>query len=86
MSPNGLTVPDIKALVAAVSKPSDSPVKKKKEELLHQLYREPRYGRVKELAEDLQLTLTSRNENNADAAAALIALQAIDVQGPIAPM
>ncbi len=40
-SPNGLTVPDIKALVAAVSKSSDSPVKKKKEELLEQLYCEP---------------------------------------------
>ena len=40
-SPNGLTVPDIKALVAAVSKPSNSPVKKKKEELVQQLYCEP---------------------------------------------
>jgi hypothetical protein len=34
-------VPNIKALVAADSKSSDSPVKKKKEELLQQLYREP---------------------------------------------
>jgi hypothetical protein len=41
---------------------------------------------VKELAEDLQLTLTLRNENNADVAAALMALQAIDVQGPIVPL
>ncbi len=61
-------------------------MKKKKEELLQQLYREPWYGRVKELAEDLQLTLTLRNENNADVAAALMALQAIDVQGPIVPL
>ncbi len=39
--PNSLTVPDIKALVVAVTKASDSPVKKKKDELQQQLFHEP---------------------------------------------
>ena len=49
-------VPEMKALVTAASKSSDSPVKKKKQELQQQLFREPRYGRVKALANELELT------------------------------
>jgi hypothetical protein len=51
--PNGLTAPELRALVMAGSKSSDSPVKKKKQELQEQLYREPRYSRVKLLAEEV---------------------------------
>jgi len=68
--PNGLTVPDMKVLVAAATKSSDSPVKKKKEELREQLYREPRFSRVQQLANDMQLT------QDAAAAEALVALLA----------
>jgi len=39
--PNGLTVPDLKALVTAATNSTDSPVKKRKEELQQQLYLEP---------------------------------------------
>jgi hypothetical protein len=54
----------MKALVIAASKSTDSPVKKKKKELQEQLYREPRYGRVKELVRDLELTsVTNVGEN-----------------------
>jgi hypothetical protein len=56
--PNGLTAPKLRALVMAGSKSSDSPVKKKKQELQEQLYREPRYSRVKLLAEEVRRTLT----------------------------
>jgi hypothetical protein len=35
--PNGLTVPDLKALVTAATNSTDSPVKKRKEELQQQL-------------------------------------------------
>ena len=76
----------MKALVIAASKSTDSPVKKKKQELQEQLYREPRYGRVKDLARDLELTSVTNvgeNTNSTDAAQALLA---ISVQGPIIPM
>jgi hypothetical protein len=56
LCPNGLTVPEMKALVTAAMTTSDSPIKKKKQELQEQLYRERRYGRVKQLAKDLELT------------------------------
>ncbi len=73
--PNSLTVPDMRALVIASSNASDSPVKKKKDEIQEQLYREPRYARVQALANDFRLTLTS--VSNSAAAEALISLQAI---------
>jgi hypothetical protein len=47
LCPNFLAVPEMKALITAASKSSDSPVQKKKQELQQQLYREPRLGRVK---------------------------------------
>ncbi len=65
----------MRALVIASSNASDSPVKKKKNEIQEQLYREPRYARVQALAKDFQLTLTS--VSNSAAAEALISLQAI---------
>jgi hypothetical protein len=40
-SPSTLTVPDLKALVAAAMESTDSPVKSKKADLQQQLYREP---------------------------------------------
>ncbi len=48
----GLTVPDLKALITVTANASDSPVKKKKDELQQQLYCEQRYSRVKLLAYD----------------------------------
>jgi hypothetical protein len=39
--PNGLMVPDLKALVTAAINSADLPVKKRKEELQQQLYHEP---------------------------------------------
>jgi hypothetical protein len=69
LCPNGLTVPEMKLLVTAATNASDSPPKKKKDELKEQLYRQPRYNRVQQLAADFRLTMSS------DAAAALIALQ-----------
>ena len=39
--PNGLVVPEMKALVLAATTTIDSPVKSKKNELQGQLYREP---------------------------------------------
>jgi len=84
LCPNGLTVPEMKALVTAASKSSDLPVKKKKQELQEQLYCEPRYRRVKQLAKDLELTSANQaQENNADVAEALMAL---GLQGPVIPM
>ena len=68
LCPNGLTVPELKSIVMAATMSSDSPVKKKKEELQQQLYREPRYSRAKQLAQDVRRTLDS------DAAATLISL------------
>ncbi len=59
----------MKLLVTAATNASDSPPKKKKDELKEQLYRQPRYNRVQQLAADFRLTMSS------DAAAALIALQ-----------
>jgi hypothetical protein len=47
-------------------------VKKKKEELQQQLYHEPRYSRVKHLAQDLRRTLITSTA--ADAAEALVSL------------
>jgi hypothetical protein len=47
-------------------------LKKKKEELLQRLYREPRYKRVKWLVEDYELTLTTATANHVDAAEALV--------------
>jgi hypothetical protein len=41
LCPNGLTVPEMKALVIAASNSTDPPVKKKKQEPQEQLYREP---------------------------------------------
>jgi hypothetical protein len=43
LCPNGLTVPELKALVTSGTTSSDSLVKIKKEELQQQLYHEPRY-------------------------------------------
>ena len=68
LCPNGLTVPELKSLVTAATTSSDSPVKKKKDELQQQLYREPRYSRVKQLAVDVRCTLDN------DAAQALVTL------------
>ncbi len=39
--PNGLMVPDLKAFATAAKNSMDSPLKKRKEELQQQLYREP---------------------------------------------
>jgi hypothetical protein len=72
LCPNGLTVPELKALVTSGTTSSDSPVKKKKEELQQQLYREPRYSRVKLLAQDLRRTVIASTA--ADAAEALVSL------------
>ncbi len=92
--PNGLTVPDLQALVTATAKTGDSPVKKKKEELLQQLYREPRYTRVKELASDYRLTLhaaaTEATTAEAAAAEALVSIVAPETipasaVAPVAP-
>jgi hypothetical protein len=66
--PSGLTVPDMKALVGAATLPSDSPIKKKKDDLRQQLFGEPQYSRVQELANDL-----CRNTSTA-AAKALVTL------------
>jgi hypothetical protein len=74
LCPNGLTVPELKALVTARTTSSDSPVKKKKEELQQQLYREPRYSRVKHLAQDFRRTLITTSTSTADAAEALVSL------------
>jgi len=68
--PNGLTVPEMRVLVTAATNTSDSPVKKKKNELQEQLYREPRHNRIQQLATDFRLTLSN------DAAEALVSLQA----------
>jgi hypothetical protein len=57
--PNGLTVPDLKALVTAATSASDSPVKKKRDKLQQQLYCEPQYSGVKLLSHDLQCTSDS---------------------------
>jgi septal ring factor EnvC (AmiA/AmiB activator) len=69
--PNGLTVPEMKALVVAATNTTDSPVKSRKADLQAQLYHEPRYGRVQAMANNLTLTSTtsSTNESVADAAA-----------------
>jgi hypothetical protein len=56
LCPNGLTVPDLKILVGAATREPDSPIRKKKNELQEQLYREPRYARVQAMASELQLT------------------------------
>jgi hypothetical protein len=58
--------------VTAATTSSDSPVKKKKDELQQQLYREPRYSRVKHLAQDFRRTLITTS--TADAAEALVSL------------
>ncbi len=54
--------------MTAATTSSDSPVKKKKDVLQQQLYHEPRYSRVKQLAVDVRRTLDT------DAAQALIML------------
>jgi len=75
LCPNGLTVPEMKALVTAASKQSDSPIKKKKQEQQEQLNREPRLGRVQQLAREYKHTLeTTAQESNNEAAEALMAL------------
>jgi hypothetical protein len=81
----------MKALVTATSKSSDSPVKKKKQELQDQLYHDPRYGQVKALADNLELTSAAEaHKNNADALEnntdAVAALMSLGMQGPIIPM
>ena len=60
--------PNGKAIVTATTKASDSHVKRKKEDLQQQLFREPRYSRAKLLAEELRRTL------NAEAAEALLGM------------
>jgi hypothetical protein len=74
----------MKALVMAASKSSDSPVQKKKQELQQQLYREPRMGRVKKLARELELTSATEAEETTNNVAE--ALMALGVQGPVIPM
>ena len=54
--PHGLMVPDLKILVGAATREPDSPIRKMKNELQEQLYREPRYARVQAMASELQLT------------------------------
>jgi hypothetical protein len=54
-----MTVLEMKAIVTATTKASDSPVKKKKGELQQQLFREPRYSRAKALGDDLRPTFDS---------------------------
>jgi hypothetical protein len=68
--PNGLTVPEMRVLVTAATNASDSPVKKKKNELQEQLYHEPRHKQIQQLATDFRLTLSN------DAAEELVSLQA----------
>jgi hypothetical protein len=70
--PNGLTVPELKVLVAATTTASESPAKNKKGDLTAQLYREPRYSRVQALSNDLRLTLAA--EAGTTAVEALLAL------------
>jgi hypothetical protein len=85
--PNGLTVPEMKALVLAATTSTDSPVKSKKAELQVQLYREPKYGKVQALTNDFRITSTSTSTSNTitanesmagDAAQGLLALVAND--------
>jgi hypothetical protein len=85
LCPNGLTVPEMKALVTTASKSSDSPVKKKKQELQGQLNREPRLGRIQQLAREYELTMTREMQQNATTTVAE-ALIALGVQGPVIPM
>jgi len=85
LCPNGLTVPEMKALVTAASTSSDSPVKKKKQELQGQLNREPRLGRIQQLAREYELTMTREVQQNATTTVAE-ALIALGVQGPVIPM
>ncbi len=51
--PNGLTVPELKALVTATTNVEDSPVKNKKADLQRQLYGEPCHSRVQAMASNL---------------------------------
>ncbi len=44
--PNGLTVPELKALLTMATNAEDSPIKSKKADLQGQLYDEPRHRRV----------------------------------------
>jgi hypothetical protein len=81
LCPNGLTILEMKALVTAASKSSDSPVQKKKQELQQQLYCEPRLGRVKELARELELTSATEAEETTNNV--VEALMALGVQGPV---
>ncbi len=57
--PNGLTVPEMRVLVTAATNVSDSPVKKRKNELQEQLYSEPRYNRIQQLAANFWLTMNN---------------------------
>jgi hypothetical protein len=61
LCPNCLTVPEMKALFTAASKTSDSPVRKKKQELQEQLYREPRYGQGKRISQRLRAYLCNQS-------------------------
>ncbi len=78
----------MKALVTAASKSSNSPTKKKKQELQEQLYCEPRYRRVKALANDLETTSVAEAHENKNSIStdAVEALMALCLQGPIIPM
>ncbi len=73
LCPNGLTVPDLKILVGAATLEPDSPIKKKKNELQEQLYREPWYARVQAMASELRLTSEA---TDAAAAKALLLVSA----------
>jgi hypothetical protein len=48
--------------VVAATNAKDSPVKSRKADLQEQLYREPQYGRVQAMVNNL--TLTFRSDNN----------------------
>lgn len=79
--PNGLTVPELKALVTATTNVEDSPVKNKKADLQRQIYGEPRHSRVQAMASNLRLTLAAEeagtNTSNNVAAEALLSLVAL---------
>ncbi len=65
-APNTLTVPDIKALVAASQEKNDSPVKQRREDLMKQLYSEPWYSRVQMIAANVRPTTLTPDDDPAD--------------------
>jgi len=68
--PNGLTVPELKVLVAATTKANESPAKSKKADLVAQLNREPRYSRAQVLSNELRLTFAAEERSEQEAIAA----------------